>query len=273
MRYDMHVHSNISGDCAETMADVCRAAIDKGLAGICFTDHCDMISGTAPGEAAETCFTDWERSYREITAVRAEFGDRIEILHGIELGELVQDAARAEQFAVRAPNLDFLLGSVHAIPGHPDFYFLDYPDLAFCRKMTELYIDENIRMAELNLADVAAHIGYLSRYISHAGMWVDLMDYEERLRHLFGILVRNGRGIEVNTSGLRRNPGPNFTMPVLPIVKLFRDCGGEIVTIGSDAHFAKHVGSHLAEAEELLRTAGFRYVTVFRQRKPAFIKL
>jgi len=249
-----------------------EAGIAKGLDGICFTDHCDLMSGQTPGEEIATCYTDWEKSYREIERVRAKWGKQIEILHGMELAEIPQAPERARQCAC-APGLDFVLGSIHAMTGHLDFYYMEYTDLAACRKLVDLYLDENIRMAELDLMDVVGHVGYYNRYMSRNGMWVDLMDYEEKLRHLFGILARNGRGIEVNTSGLRRNPGPHFTIPELPVLKVFRECGGEVVTTGSDAHMAHHVGSHLAEAEELLRAVGFRYVTVFRARKPEFIKL
>ena len=272
MRYDFHVHSDVSFDCGEPMANTIQAAITAGLDGICFTDHCDLIDGEVPGQIAADAVTNWERSYAAIETARAAFGDQIEILHGIELSEMTQDAERAKA-CTALPGLDFVLGAVHSVTGYQDFYFLDYPDAAFCRKLAELYIDENIRMAELNLMDAIAHIGYCNRYMAQRGLGVDLMVFEDGLRHLFRTLVQNGRGIELNTSGLRRNPGPNNTIPELPVLKLFRECGGEIVTLGSDAHQAKHVGSHLAEGAELLRTAGFGYTTIFRARKPTFIKL
>ncbi|MCL2569189.1 MAG: histidinol-phosphatase HisJ family protein [Oscillospiraceae bacterium] len=272
MRFDMHVHSSASGDCSTEMEETVQEAVLQGLSGLCFTDHCDLISGVTPGKRVKDCYTDWAKSYRAIERVRTIWGDRIEILHGMELAEMVQDPERARECAA-APGLDFLLGSVHALTGKLDFFYLDIEDQAACHQLADLYLDENIGMAELNLMDVIAHVGYFNRYISKKGFWIDMMEYEEKLRHLFGILVQNGRGIELNTSGMRRDPGPHFTIPDLPVLRLFRECGGEIVTTGSDAHMAKHVGSHLAEAEELLRAAGFRYTTVFRQRKPTFIPL
>jgi len=254
------------------MSEVAEAAVNLGLDGLCFTDHCDLMDAETPGKAAVGYYEGWEKSYGEIEVVRAEWGDKIEILHGMELGEIALAPERAKQCAM-APGLDFLLGSVHVVPGHKDFFWLKYPSMDFCRELADLYLDTNIRMAEVNLADAIAHIGYLNRYTQRDGFVIDFMDYEEKMRHLFGILVENGRGIEINTSGLRRNPGTGRLIPDLPELKLYKECGGEIVTIGSDAHSARHVGSHLHEAEELLRAAGFDYVTVFRQRKPNFIKL
>jgi len=272
MRFDFHVHTRASNDCDTPATESAQAAIAAGLDGICFTDHCDLIHGEFPGRPMAECYTNWARSYEEVEGAREEWGDQIEILHGMELAEIIQDPERARQCAA-APGLDFLMGAIHAMTGYHDFYFMDYPDLATCRKLAKIYLDENIRMAELDIVDVVAHVGYFNRYTSRFGFTVDLMDYEERLRHLFGTLAQNGRGIEVNTSGLRRNPGPNWLIPDLPVLKLFRECGGEIVTIGSDAHMAKHVGNHLAEAEEALRAVGFTYTAIFRQRKPAFNKL
>ena len=272
MRFDFHVHTNVSPDSNAPIADVVQTAIEKGLSGVCFTDHCDLIDGEVPGRPVPESYTRWMKSHAEIEAARAKWGGQIEILHGMELGEIVQ-APEAAARAAETPGLDFILGSVHAVTGWKDFYFLDYTDHDTCRKLADLYLDDHIRMAELNLMDAVGHIGYFNRYMTQAGLYVDMMDYEEKLRHVFQILARNGRGIEINTSGLRRNPGPHFLIPDLPALKLFRECGGEIVTTGSDAHMATHVGCHLAEAEQLLRAADFQYMTIFRDRKPEFLRL
>ena len=102
-------------------------------------------------------------------------------------------------------------------------------------------------------------------------MRLDLAPYEEKFRYLFKCLTEKGRGIELNVSGLYRPM--NETMPPLSLLKLYKACGGEIITIGSDAHRAEHVGLCQKEAREILCQAGFRYITTFSQRKPDFKKL
>ena len=275
MRFDLHIHSNVSLDCGEPMENTVRHAVEIGLDGICFTDHCDLFEYDGEGvpEAGRPkldCFENWQKSYGEIERVRAKWGDKVEILHGIELAEIVQDEARARQ-VVEMPGLDFLIGAVHAVTGRTEFFMLQYPDVATCRTLIREYLNENIQMARINLADVDAHIGYPNRYMARRGFFVDLMEYEKQLRELFSIVVQHGRGIELNTAGLR-GAYERFT-PDVPILKLYKSCGGEIITIGSDAHRATDVGSHIEEAQELLRTVGFRYMTVFRQRKPEFIPI
>jgi len=271
MLTDLHVHSPASLDCNEPVANTLQAAIDRGIQALCFTDHLDLICPEHPGKKLEEGIAIWEKSYTIIEEAKRTFSDCIEILHGIELGESPQDPERA-QFCTTLPGVDFILSSIHALPGQQDFYLIDtFGDLEFCCRTAVEYIEENIRMAELGCFDVLGHFSFYNRYTARHGIYVDVLDYEDRVRHLFKLLVENGKGIEVNTSGLRQALGE--TLPNLSVLKLFRECGGEIVTTGSDAHRAKHVGLYMAEACELLREAGFRYTTIFRQRKPEFIKL
>jgi len=271
MRADFHVHSTISFDSPEPMANSVQSAIDAGLSIICFTDHLDLINGNIPGQrTGAASLANWERSYAEIAQCRAQFGDQIEILHGMELAEVPQDPTFAKT-ASAMPGLDFVLGSIHAVTGTPDFYVLDYPDYATCLSLAEAYLDENILLAACGCFDVLAHICYVNRYMVRAGHRIEFMQFEEKLRRLFQLLIESGRGIELNTSGLRQGIGNTF--PDLSVLKLYRECGGEIVTTGSDAHQASDVGRHFDEAYALLKAAGFQYQTIFRGRQPIFIPL
>jgi len=62
-------------------------------------------------------------------------------------------------------------------------------------------------------------------------------------------------------------------MPDLEMVKLYYSRGGKIITIGSDAHVAGQVGSHIAEGLQMIKAAGFKTITTFRKRKPDFITI
>jgi len=85
------------------------------------------------------------------------------------------------------------------------------------------------------------------------------------------LAVQSGKGIEINTSGLRQSPKEAF--PGLDVVKLYRNMGGEILTIGSDAHMAEDVGRGLKEALDMAREAGFRHITVYNRRKPEWVSI
>ena len=189
----------------------------------------------------------------------------------MELGEIPQDPIRTGKWA-QAKGLDFVIGSVHILPHMQDFHLLQYGDPKSCRDLTSLYLDENIRLAKENIADVVGHVGYINRYMKRQGKYVNLLDFQDKLEVLFQTLVENGRGIEINCSGLRQ-VGLEETFPNLAVLKLYKAKGGEIITIGSDAHFPQHVGEGFHTAIELAKEAGFRYISVFRDRKAGFISV
>ena len=57
------------------------------------------------------------------------------------------------------------------------------------------------------------------------------------------------------------------------ITAVIEEGGGEIITLGSDAHEVKDVGCVIRERQELLKDCGFRYFTTFTGGEPAFQKL
>ena len=83
-------------------------------------------------------------------------------------------------------------------------------------------------------------------------------------------IIDKGIGIEINCSGIRDGCGP-FPQP--EVLRLYRQLGGEIITVGSDAHEAVNAGAGVADAYAMMRDAGFRYVTVYEKRKPVMVSI
>ena len=249
------------------MAAAARAA---GMAEICFTDHCDVAGWQ------DFLPTDADRHVpRDVIAacdaLERETPPGIPVRRGIELGEAHLNPPRALEFAA-VPGLDFVIGSLHMLRGAGDFFVIRYESEAHCRALVDAYLDQCLEVAKLNFFDVFGHIGYFRRYMSRQGFGtrLDLSRWGDKIEALLTVLIQNGKGIELNTSGVR--DGLDF-FPDAPILRLYRALGGEIVTVGSDAHFAENAGQNVADGYALLRTLGFQYVSVFRERKPAFIKL
>ena len=259
IKADFHVHSSVSIDSKASMEGSVVVAIEKGLEMICFTDHLDIINP----------YIVWKQGYKHIEAVRKKYGGQIEILHGMEI-EITEDLTQAEKY-IASDNMDYILGSTHSLPNTEDFFGMNYDSQEMCDDLAVRYLDETIRLAECDLSDCIAHIGYINRYMARYGFQVDLSKYTDRLEHIFKTLIKNNRGIEINTSGIRQEFGKSF--PGIGLIKMYRDLGGEIITVGSDAHFSKHVGSDFGEVEQLLAQAGFKYYTVFRGRVAEFVKL
>jgi len=63
------------------------------------------------------------------------------------------------------------------------------------------------------------------------------------------------------------------TMPDLPILELYRELGGSIITVGSDAHTPDRVGYGFEQVRKKLLKAGFTQITVYEKRVPRQIDL
>ena len=268
---DYHIHSTASPDARDTMTDMAAAARARGAAALCFTDHCDLDHYDT-GKPDPHCFDYWPEALRQYADARAALPD-LDIRLGIELGEPNHDPARAAEIAAM-PELDFVLGSLHNLRDELDFYHYAYQSEAHCHQLLSRYLDELMEIAELLCFDVMAHIGYTRRYMLGAGFQahLDLETYGDRLEALLRRLISQGRGIELNCSGWR-HPGIHGPIPEPDLLRLYRALGGEIITVGTDAHIARDAGLYLREGYDLLRELGFRYVTVYQKRKPEFIRL
>jgi histidinol-phosphatase (PHP family) len=103
------------------------------------------------------------------------------------------------------------------------------------------------------------------------GIEADISRFDDIIEESFRMLIQNGKGIEINTSGFRQGFGSAF--PDLKYVKMYRELGGEILTIGSDSHTVEDIGANVADGAEIASAAGFRHLTYFKERKPYFVKI
>ena len=111
----------------------------------------------------------------------------------------------------------------------------------------------------------------MSRYGLYEDNAVNYMEFSSLIDAVLKELIERGKGIEINTSGYRY--GINDCYPDIEILKRYKALGGEIVTVGSDAHFPRDVADHIGAAYDMLNIAGYKYVTVFKGREPSFITL
>ena len=264
---DYHIHSDVSEDCKSSMQEMTEASAAAGVQVMCFTNHCDLFRWQ-DGLPKARCRDIVPESAEKL----AEAGELpIEVRLGVELGEGHLDPALAAQLTAD-PRLDFVLGSLHLLPGYGDFYWQHYSTHAQCEKMFDLYLDELQHIAELDFYDVIAHLGYGRRYMLRDGVdaALTLERFGGKIERLLRTVIDKGRGIELNCSGLRDESGP---FPSEEILLLYRSLGGEIVTLGSDAHSPEQAGRGLAEGAAMLRHCGFDRVAVFRARKAEYIDI
>jgi histidinol phosphate phosphatase HisJ family len=268
---DYHVHSDFSGDAEDSMLDMTLASGEADIDHICFTDHCDC-DHYLTGLRDDSCFDIWPKILSEFELLQRECPSKLEVSLGLELGEANHYPEWGAKIASQ-PELDFIIGSVHSLRGLPDFYALKYESEEHCREILFKYIEELIETAKLDYIDVIGHIGYTKRYMLRAGFNNQIEEeiYDEPMHELIRTIVQNGKGIEINCSGFR-HPGINATIPDVKILRMFKDMGGEIITVGSDAHKVSDAGRGIVHGFKVLQELGYDYVTIFRGRKPEFIK-
>lgn len=283
---DCHTHTNLSPDGENTPSEMCEKAIELGLSVYAITDHCECSTWfdekyyrdrDIPKSKDPFVVYDYKsRFYSAIECMqklRIQYGDKLNLICGVELGQPTQGYEGAEEVAENS-NLDFIIGSLHQIRNHDDFAFLRYDnkDKADIRNLLSAYYEEMLEMVNRGKFDVLGHLTYPLRYIEgEAGISIDMKPHEEKVREIFKLIISKGKGIEINTSGLFQQYGKTF--PTIEYVKLYREMGGEILSIGSDAHNTSSLGRGVEQGLELAETAGFKYITYFKERKPIFLKI
>lgn len=283
---DMHTHTGFSPDGKGTIEESIKRAKELGLAAFAITDHCDCNFHYkaehygAPDELRD--FDMYGSGEYAPASIAAQFaakeklsaaGDGFNFLCGIELGQPLQDIEFAEQIAADK-RLDFIIGSHHQNRGKDDFYWIKYKemDLSEIYALLDDYFTQMLEMCKWGKFDVLGHLTYPLRYIKgDCGIAIDLSRYDDIIREIFCTLIQNGKGIEINVSGYRQAYGR--PLPDYEYVKLYKDLGGEILTLGSDAHCAADIGRDIGKGAELAKSAGFDKVAYFKGRKVNFVKL
>ncbi len=278
---DYHMHTNYSIDSNVSIRDRVQWAINNNIQEICLTDHLEPLSEddiilfnidtsieTTPPDKYRV--HNYEQYKKEIQQAQAEFGDKIKIKFGAELGlmpELYEDGKRI----IASNDFDFVIGSTHQVgdtrlfPNCP-FYDNKTKIQAFNEYLESIYNNTK----NITCYDIYGHIDYVYRYSHYENNKLDYNEHKELIDAILKNLVEQGKGLEVNLSGVRY--GHNSFHPSLPILKAFKSLGGEIVTVGSDTHNLQEVNPLIIQAQEVLKEAGFKYLATFDKRKPNFVK-
>lgn len=260
---DYHIHTSFSADCEVPMLKMAQAAEDFGITELCFTEHIDI---NAPGEKSFVA---------DIAAYRAEFlkckraFPKLNMRFGIEAG-LWPDTFESMKAMLENQTFDYVIGSQHLIFGMDPYH-----DEIWKQYSQREIFDEYLRIcavcaASFDFFDVFGHIGYVGKFCPFPDKLLSYSSYTDAVDTLLKTLIEKGKGIEVNTNGLIMTPS---TMPETRIIERFLELGGEIITIGSDAHRESIVGYAVPETLQKLKAVGFRYICAFDSRKPRFVPI
>ena len=277
---DYHVHTEYSDDSLYPMEEVVKDAIRLGLDEICFTDHVDYgikpdwdgpepivwrRGGSGEPDKIPLANVDYPRYEAEIRKLQEKYRGQITLRMGLEFGMQVHTIPLYEKLFARYP-FDFILLSVHQVEDK-EFWNQDFQRGRTREEFNRRYYEELLALVRrYRHYSVLAHPDLITRYDS-AGPW-PFEKLRPILTEILKTVIADGKGIEVNTSCHRY--GLKDLTPSRDILRLYRELGGTVLTIGSDSHKKEHLGAFIRETMDELKEMGFEQFCTFEGMKPVF---
>ena len=266
--FDNHNHSEFSFDGKKTSVESsAMSAKNKGLGGICFSDHCDFY--VPPMKAS---FEDLVPEYFNVTEQQAEIdrvqelcGNDFKILKGIEIG-MYEECHEQIRTTLNDNDFDQIVASVHYIDQTDPYYggFYDGKDWrqAYGRYLETIYRE----MTWLQDFDIMAHYDYVARYAPYTQASILYRDFSDILDEMFRYLISEGKALEINTKSYQNYNGRTPRLDTELLLR-YKDMGGEIISLGSDSHDPIRTGDKFGHYAALLKSLGFRWTAHYEKRK------
>lgn len=272
MIYDMHTHSTNS-DGRQSVEEMCLSAIARGVTGFAVTDHADMNFY----ESRDT-YNRIRKSIADISEAREKYGDKLDLLRGVEIGEYLYAPERAEKILANN-QFDVILCSVHLVPKAR--FDKPYNRIPFSEDGTDEELREYMKLYFELLSetmdafdfDILAHMTCPVRYMTGIHQrQTDVMEFEEKMREILQKAIDRDLALEYNTGGWNERCH-YYDVQNKELFALYKSMGGKRVTVGSDAHGAAGIGASFPKAAENLKKLGFDEVCYYKNRKPQIIKI
>ena len=262
---DYHLHSKFSSDSTEEPENVIKKSIELGMKSICFTDHMDYGYPVRKEEPDLTFCLDIKEYTKKLSALKKKYNSKIDVLIGIELGIMPNIADKNREIISSYP-FDYVIASTHQIEGK-DPYFKEFWEGRDINKILIQYFEEMLAcVEEFDDYDCLGHMDYIARYIPDKSYIFNPENYKTIIDTILKTIIKKGKGIEINTAGYRYNMGR--TNPGTDILMRYKNLGGKIITIGSDAHKAADVGTAFDKVSSILGKCGFTAYYTYKNRKP-----
>ncbi|MEA3423229.1 MAG: histidinol-phosphatase HisJ family protein [Bacillota bacterium] len=254
---DHHVHTEYSPDSSGDMEKYILRAKMLKQDEIMFTDHIDIGS---PDEMFKKLI-DYDQYFQQVSELKKKYD--IDIKVGVEMGYQKNFHYEIEDFVKRYP-FDFVIASIHFGEGM-DFYSGDFFRGKTQKEAYFRYFEIVEDMVDnFNDFDVVGHLDYITRYGDFTDKKYDYEEFSEIIDRILSKIIEKGKGIEINTSGLRNEL--QVFHPKREVVQRYLQLGGKVITIGSDAHFVDDYSAGINEAMELLKKLGIKKINTFEKR-------
>ncbi len=262
---DYHTHSSFSSDSKTPLEENIKKAVELGLSEIAVTDHIDF---DYPDPDYPFLF-DYTPYRNEIERLKEKYKGKITIRTGVEIGVQPHVLNEIEEFLKN--DFDFVIASSHVVNKCDlctnDLFEGKTKFMAYLAYFADVL--NNVKTCDF--FNVYGHIDFINRYGNYEDKKMIYSDYKFITDEILKTLIEKGKGIEINTSGFRYGLG--HTHPQFELVKRYKELGGEIITVGSDAHLPKDICADFDKAYDMLREAGFEYLTLFCGKRAKFVKI
>ncbi len=261
---DYHIHTYFSPDSSMKPDEAVKAAVSKGITDMCFTEHMDL------GHHMESFnrIPDFHGMQNEIRKLREKYPEA-RIGYGLEVGYIAGTVEQTIE-SIKDEAYDYVLLSTHCVDGL-DCYLPESKQgrdkVTFYTRYLETLYESVMDVRLLDYYDCVGHIGYVAKckHYEYNEMSYDM--FPEMFDKILRAIIKNGKGIEVNTSGIKR---AGHVLPHPSIIQRYYELGGRIITCGADAHTPERVGEGVEEALKIMKECGFTEITIFNHRKAKF---
>lgn len=262
---DCHVHTNISHDGVSTIEEYLEIASKKKVDEITFTEHYDIYEGLQTNLKTLNVDNYYEK-YKKIKE-KSDFNFNF----GIEIG-LQPDISNTIKKMVSKYPFDFIIGSSH-ITCKKDMSMDKSFFEGLTRKQAYLkYFEEVLENIKIyDEFDVYGHLDYVVRYGGYENKKINYEEFGDILDAILIELIKKNKGIEINTSAIRY--GLDSCHPNIEIIKRYKQLGGNIITLGSDAHNTNDLAKDFNLVYDMLEYLNIDNIAIFHKREPEFIKV
>lgn len=255
MLADYHLHSKYSPDSNVDVDKYVEKALELGFDEICYTDHYDF-------DEPRFNSINFDKYFEDIKTLKEKFKNKINVKIGMEFGMQIHIIEKFKKIYNLYP-FDFIILSCHSIDDL-QLYNGEFQKGKTQKDFNERYYNEIYNIISVYKDySVLGHLDLIRRYDK---TYYSLEKTKPIITKILKQVIKDGKGIEVNTSCYRYNI-PDLT-PSLDIIDLYKELGGEIITIGSDSHDITHFGAKIKDVQKILIEHGYKYFYTFDKMTP-----
>lgn len=254
MIYDQHIHTKYSVDSKEEIENYLKLLSDKEMKYFICCDHIDFDLVNYHN----SWICDFNARREEIERLQKLYPN-ITFLEGVELGFRLDHLEDMKKVLTR--NFDLVQLSVH-----DDGVYDYYKDISSDEIMKIYFKCIITALSTWSDFDVLSHIDYGFKTYKRFYPQADIKDHKDLLFEIFGLLIKKGKALEINTKVQSAINDESFSH-LKDLLKMYKDCGGQKLTLSSDSHTTEFFMVNFETYTQIIKECGFNKLSYFIKRK------